>query len=162
MQITRKEACQFVGRSIEIEGKGVNDQKYSQEKTAFYQELFKLGMMKELMPISEDKKGYAAIIPLANGIRYFAGVLTNDYIEGYEKIEIAPQAYVVLAAQDGISRLLFDQLEDAFFANKKQADQYNGKEILEVLLNGEPKKAEVELWVPVINGLKTECCKKAD
>ncbi len=34
------------------------------KKTAFYQELFKLGMMKELMPVSKDKKGYALLFQL--------------------------------------------------------------------------------------------------
>ncbi|MEK4300309.1 effector binding domain-containing protein [Oceanobacillus sp. FSL W8-0428] len=151
MQIKQKDAGQFIGRSIEIAGKGIHDEKYSQEKTAFYQELFKLGMMKELMPVSKDKKGYALIIPIENGIRYFAGILSDVYIEGYEKLEITSQSYVVLAAQDGISRNLFDQLEDTFFTDKEKSVQYNGKEVLEVLLNGNPANAEVELWVPVTN-----------
>lgn len=121
MQIKQKEAGQFIGRSIEIEGKGIHDKKYSQEKTAFYQELFKLGMMKELMPVSKDQKGYAVIIPIEYGIRYFAGVLSDNYIEGYEKLEITAQSYAVLAAQDGVSRNLFDQLEDGFFQIKSRA-----------------------------------------
>ncbi|GIN73369.1 hypothetical protein J14TS2_38440 [Bacillus sp. J14TS2] len=151
MQRKLKDASRFVGKSIAIEGKGVNDEKYSQKKTEFYQELFKIGVLKELMPISKDKKGYAVIIPSENGIRYFAGVLSDDWIEGYERLEVASQDYAVLAAQDGVSRLLFDQLEEAFFADSEHARQYNGKEILEVLLNGEPTNADVELWVPVTN-----------
>jgi len=106
-------------------------------------------MMKELMPISTDKKGYAVIIPIENGIKYFAGVVTDDYKDGYESLEISSQSYTVLTKNDGVSRLLFDKLENEFFTNEDNASKYNGKEILEVLLNGNPTNAEVELWVPI-------------
>ncbi|GAB2548040.1 effector binding domain-containing protein [Gracilibacillus alcaliphilus] len=149
MQIKHRQACEFIGRSIEIEGKGVHDPGYSQEKTAFYKKLFQIGMMKELMPLSKDKKGYAVIIPIEKGIRYFAGVLSDNNLDGYEQLEIASQDYTVFAAQEGLSRHLFDQLEDRFFSDKEQAASYNGKEILEVLVNGDPANAEVELWVPI-------------
>ncbi len=149
MQRKLKDASRFVGKSIAIEGKGVNDEKYSQEKTAFYKELIQMGMMKDLMPVSKDKKGYAIIIPKENGIRYFAGVLSDENLTGYEKLEMDSQEYLVLDAKNGVSRLLFDQLQNVFFTDKERAAQYNKKEILEVLINGNPMDAEVELWVPV-------------
>lgn len=149
MQTKHKEGCNFIGRSIEMEGTGINDPKYSHEKTAFYKELFQVGMMKELMPISKDKRGYAIIIPKENGIRYFAGVISDKNLDGYEKLKISSQDYLVSNSQNGISRLLFDQLEVAFFSDVEQSAQYNGKEILEVLLNGNPTDAEVELWIPI-------------
>ncbi len=34
MQIKQKDAGQFIGRSIEIAGKGIHDEKYSQEKNS--------------------------------------------------------------------------------------------------------------------------------
>lgn len=152
MQTKHRTACKFIGRSVEIEGTGVNDPEYSQEKTAFYKEFIQMGMMKELMLVSKDKKGYAVIIPKENGIRYFAGVLSDENLADYEKLEIDSQDYFVFEAKNGVSRLLFDQLENAFFTNKEQAAQYNGKEIFEVLINGNPMDAEVELWVPVKHG----------
>lgn len=149
MKVKSRETFKLIGKSIEIQGQGVNDENYSREKTEFYKELFNQGMMKELMPISTDKKGYAVIIPVDNGIKYFAGVVSDDYNDGYEILEIASQSYVVLTTNDGISRLLFDKLENEFFTNEDNASKYNGKEILEVLLNGNPMNAEVELWVPI-------------
>ena len=148
MKVKSRETFKLIGRSIEIQGQGVNDENYSKEKTEFYKELFNQGMMKELMPISTDKKGYAVIIPIDNGIKYFAGVVSDDYNDGYEILEISSQSYVVLTTNDGISRLLFDKLENEFFT-EDNASKYNGKEILEVLLNGNPMNAEVELWVPI-------------
>jgi len=149
MKVKNRETFKLIGRSIEIQGQGVNDVNYSKEKTKFYKELFDQGMMKELMPISTDKKGYAAIIPIENGIKYFAGVISDDFKDGYENLEIPSQSYVVLATHGGVSRLLFDKLENEFFTNEDNASKFNGKEILEVLLNGNPMDAEVELWVPI-------------
>ncbi len=151
MKVKSKETYKLIGRSIEIQGQGVNDEKYSKEKTEFYKELFNQGMMRELMPISTDKKGYAVIIPIESGIKYFAGVVTDDYKDGYESLEISSQSYAVLTKNEGVSRLLFDKLENEFFTNEDNASKYNGKEILEVLLNGNPTNAEVELWVPIKN-----------
>jgi|GEM_PF-4994891 len=68
MKVKNRETFKLIGRSIEIHGQGVNDENYSKEKTKFYKELFEQGMMKELMPLSTDKKGYAAIIRKRNKI----------------------------------------------------------------------------------------------
>jgi len=151
MIVKNRERVKLIGRSIEIQGQGVYDEKYSKEKKEFYKELFNQGMLKKLMPISTDKKGYAVIIPIENGIKYFAGVVTDDYKDGYESLEISSQSYAVLTKNAGVSRLLFDKLENEFFTNEDNASKYNGKEILEVLLNGNPTNAEVELWVPIKN-----------
>lgn len=149
MIVKSRETFKLIGRSIEIQGRGINDENYSKEKTEFYKELLNQGMMKELMPISTDKKGYAVIIPIENGIKYFAGVVTDNHKDGYEGLEISSQSYAVLTTNDGISRLLFDNLKNEFFGNEDNASKYSGKEILEVLLNGNPMNAEVELWVPI-------------
>lgn len=149
MKVKNRETFKLIGRSIEIQGQGVNDENYSKEKTEFYKELFNQGMIKELMPISTDKKGYAAIIPIENGIKYFAGVVSDDFKDGYENLEISSQSYAVLTTNAGVSRLLFDKLENEFFTNEDNTSKYNDKEILEVLLNGNPMNAEVELWVPI-------------
>ncbi|MFO1443911.1 effector binding domain-containing protein [Bacillus sp. Bva_UNVM-123] len=151
MKVKSRETFKLIGKSIEIQGQGVHDEKYSKEKTEFYKELFNQGMMKELMPISTDKKGYAVIIPIENGIKYFAGVVSDNYKNGYESLKISSQSYTVLTKNEGVSRLLFDKLEHEFFTNEDNASKYNGKEIFEVLLNGNPTNAEVELWVPIKN-----------
>ncbi len=150
MKVKSRETFKLIGKSIEIQGQGVNDATYSKEKTEFYKELFNQGMMKNLMPLSTDQKGYAVIIPIENGIKYFAGVVSDDvYKDGYERLEISSQSYAILTTNNGISRLLFDKLENEFFSNEDNASKYNGQEILEVLLNGNPINAEVELWVPI-------------
>ena len=137
----------LVGRSILIEGTTVHEQHYSKEKTAFYAQLFKEGMLGKLMPHSLDKKGYALIVPHKDGIQYYAGVAANNAVAGYESILVPEKDYLVSSASGDKSRLLFDQLEDNFF-EEESSSLYQDGIILEILLNGNPMDAEVELWVP--------------
>lgn len=60
--------------------------------------------------------------------------------------------YLVLSGQGGLSRLAFDRLEDEAFdaiLNDNYEYVYTGHPIAEVLTNGNPMDAEVEVWVPV-------------
>lgn len=144
-----KKAFKLIGRSVLIKEHGVHQSHYSEQKTAFYNQLFQEGMLKNLMPHSVDKKGYALIIPQSNGIQYYAGVISENEIEGYEVKEVPEQNYFVSSASGNKSRLLFDELEDSYFVKGHQNNiEYNGGVILEVLLNGNPLDAEVELWIP--------------
>ena len=138
----------LIGRSILIEGTTVHEQHYSKEKTAFYAQLFKEGMLEKLMPHSLDKKGYALIVPHKDGIQYDAGVVAKNAVAGYESILVPEKDYLVSSASGDKSRLLFDQLENNFF-EKESSSLYQDGIILEILLNGNPMDAEVELWVPV-------------
>ena len=104
----------LIGRSILIEGTTVHEQHYSKEKTAFYAQLFKEGMLGKLMPHSLDKKGYALIVPHKDGIQYYAGVAAKNAVAGYESILVPEKDYLVSSASGEKSRLLFDQLEDNF------------------------------------------------
>ena len=70
MKHQTKPSFTLIGRSILIEGTTVHEQHYSKEKTAFYAQLFKEGMLGKLMPHSLDKKGYALIVPHKDGIQY--------------------------------------------------------------------------------------------
>lgn len=150
MENQRKEAFRLVGRSIYIEGASAHEPHYSKQKTAFYSKLFKEGLLKTLMPFSADKKAYACIVPKNSGILYYAGIISEEDMNGYEEILVPEQEYAVSYANGGKSRQLFDELEDTYFKdNALRNTSYNGGIILEVLLNGNPADAEVELWIPV-------------
>ncbi len=148
MKHQTKPSFTLIGRSILIEGTTVHEQHYSKEKTAFYAQLFKEGMLGKLMPHSLDKKGYALIVPHKDGIQYYAGVAAKNAVADYESILVPEKDYLVSSASGDKSRLLFDQLEDNFL--RKKAVPFTKMELyLEILLNGNPMDAEVELWVPV-------------
>ncbi|MFI3683954.1 effector binding domain-containing protein [Vagococcus fluvialis] len=147
MSYQHKEGFQLIGRSIFIEGNTVHEEYYTGKKTEFYTQLFKEGLLKNLMPISVDKKGYALIVPMEKGIQYYAGVISEESPSGYETFNVSTEDYAVTSAKGDMSRLLFDLLEDRYFS--KEETTYNGGVILEVLLNGNPMDAEVELWVPI-------------
>ena len=148
MKHQTKPSFTLIGRSILIEGPTVHEQHYSKEKTAFYAQLFKEGMLGKLMPHSLDKKGYALIVPHKYGIQYYAGVAAKNAVADYESILVPEKDYLVSSASSDKSRLLFDQLEDNFF-EEESSSLYQDGIILEILLNGNPMDAEVELWVPV-------------
>ena len=148
MKHQTKPSFTLIGRSILIEGTTVHEQQYSKEKTAFYAQLFKEGMLGKLMPHSLDKKGYALIVPQKDGIQYYAGVAAKNAVADYESILVPEKDYLVSSASGDKSRLLFDQLEDNFF-EEESSSLYQDGIILEILLNGNPMDAEVELWVPV-------------
>ena len=148
MKHQTKPSFTLIGRSILVEGTTVHEQHYSKEKTAFYAQLFKEGMLEKLMPHSLDKKGYALIVPHKDGIQYYAGVAAKNAVAGYESILVPEKDYLVSSASSEKSRLLFDQLENNFF-EKESSSLYQDGIILEILLNGNPMDAEVELWVPV-------------
>lgn len=145
-----KNSFMLVGRSVLIKGQKIHEPHYSKQKTKFYAQLFKEGMLQNLMPHSLDKKGYALIVPHNEGIQYYAGVISENEIEGYESIRVPEQSYLVTSARGNKSRLLFDELENSYFEkNTHENTRCNDGIILEVLLNGNPLDAEVELWIPV-------------
>ena len=147
MKHQTKPSFTLVGKSILIKGTTVHEQHYSKEKTAFYAQLFKEGMLGKLMPHSLDKKGYALIVPHKDGIQYYAGVVAKGIVAGYESILVPEKDYLVSSASGDKSRLLFDQLENNFF-EKEGSSLYQDGIIIEILLNGNPMDAEVELWIP--------------
>ena len=116
----------LIGRSILIEGTTVHEQHYSKEKTAFYAQLFKEGMLGKLMPHSLDKKGYALIVPHKDGIQYYAGVAAKNAVADYESILVPEKDYLVSSASGDKSRLLFDQLEDNFFEEESSSLYQDG------------------------------------
>ncbi len=150
MNIQKKSELILIGKSISIKGDSIHEIIYSEFKTKFYADLFNENFLKNLFPYSIDKKGYAAVVPQDNGIKYYAGVIAEATIDGYESLIIPQQTYHVSKASKDKSRLLFDKLENSYFINKETNDTiYNGGIILEVLTNGNPMDAEVELWIPI-------------
>jgi predicted transcriptional regulator YdeE len=90
----------------------------------------------------------------ASDAYYFAGVVTSQpLIDGTEEVLFPQGNYLILSGQGGLSRLAFDKLEDQAFTEILAGDfpyEYNGGPIAEILLNGNPADAVVEVWVPVI------------
>ena len=54
MKHQTKPSFTLVGKSILIEGTTVHEHHYSKEKTSFYTQLFKEGMLGKLLPYSLD------------------------------------------------------------------------------------------------------------
>ncbi|MCM3039463.1 hypothetical protein M3201_07075 [Paenibacillus motobuensis] len=76
------------------------------------------------------------------------------YILKQHSFDMAQQAVEIQTPQGKLAGTFVlpknvNKLENEFFTNEDNASNYNGNEILEVLLNGNPMNAEVELWVPI-------------
>ncbi|MHB1404456.1 MAG: GyrI-like domain-containing protein [Desulfitobacteriaceae bacterium] len=153
--IEKKEAFRFVGFKTKLEGSGkIHSDQFSNQKTEFFKSLIQGGKLALLQPISESKFGYGVVITDGNSTFYYAGVKTSQpVVDGTEEVLFPESDYLILTGKGGMSRLAFDKLEDQSF-NKILTEEYNyeytGKPIAEILLNGNPADAEVELWVPVI------------
>lgn len=148
--IKNRDSFMLIGKSVFIEGNGIHELDYSDKKTEFYTQLFKEQLLANLFPYSTDKKGYAVVQPVDGGIQYYAGVIADKKVEEYESIVVDAASYHVSTTSQNRSRLLFDELENDYFINgNKDNTTYSGGCVLEVLMNGNPADAVVELWVPV-------------
>ncbi|OMF99018.1 hypothetical protein BK146_10165 [Paenibacillus sp. FSL R7-0333] len=111
------------------------------------------GFMASLRPLSESPYGFAAIAQEDGKILYIAGVQSpRPQPEAAVEVLFPGGEYLVLSGQGGLSRLAFDRLEDEAFGdilNDNYEYVYTGHPIAEVLTNGNPMDAEVEVWVPV-------------
>jgi len=111
------------------------------------------GNMSLLRPLAESKYGYAAVAIDGNSTFYYAGVKTSQpAISEAEEVLFPEGKYLVLEGKGGLSRLVFDKLEDQAFKeilSKNYDYEYSGNPIAEILLNGNPADCEVEVWIPV-------------
>lgn len=153
-RLEQKQAFRVIGFKTALEGaEGVHAPGYSAQKTAFFKGVIQEGRMERLRPLSESPYGFAAVAVEDGRVSYFAGVCSSRPAPEQTEEALFPAGnYLVLSGSGGLSRLAFDRLEDAAFGellrNSAEWD-YAGTPVAEVLLNGNPADAEVEVWVPV-------------
>jgi len=160
-RVERKEAFRIVGFKIRLEGsKNIHSARFSNQKTEFFKGVIQSGKMALLQPLSESRYGYGAVTSDGSGTYYFAGVKTSQpVVEGTEEVLFPESEYLVLSGQGGLSRLAFDKLEDQAFREiltEENDYEYSGHPVAEILLNGNPADAEVEVWVPVKKKMQTK------
>lgn len=153
-KVERKEAFRFVGYKTKLEGsERIHSELFSKQKTEFFKGIIQGGKMAILQPISESKYGYGVVLTNGYNTFYYAGVKTSQpSLEGLEEVLFPDSDYLILTGKGGLSRLVFDKLEDQAFNEILIVDydyEYSGGPIAEILLNGNPADSEVELWVPV-------------
>lgn len=154
VRIENKASFRLIGfKTILDEGTAIHAAHYSPRKTTFFKNMIEGGQMASLRPLSESAYGFAAVVCEQRGIAYYAGVpSTKPMPDSAEELFFPQGDYLVLSGSGGLSRLAFDRLEDhAFGAILTEQYEYAYAEgpIAEVLLNGNPMDAEVEVWVPV-------------
>lgn len=153
-RIETKEAFRMIGFKATLsEGGAVHAPDYSPLKTAFFKSTLENGSMASLRPLSESPYGFAAIAQEDGKVLYVAGVQSAKPLPDSAGEVLFPGGqYLVLSGQGGLSRLAFDRLEDEAFGGILNEDYeyvYTGHPVAEVLTNGNPMDAEVEVWVPV-------------
>lgn len=154
VKIEEKEAFRFVGFKTQLKGsEEIHAEQFSNQKTEFFKGILHSGKMALLRAISECSYGYGALTTDRSNTFYYAGVKTTQPVID-ETVEVLFPAgtYMVLSWKGGLSRLAFDKLEDQAFKEiltKEYGYEYNGNPIAEILLNGNPADAEVEVWIPV-------------
>jgi len=153
-RVERKEGFRLVGYKTALEGSSnAHSPQFSNQKTTFFKGVLENGQMALLRPLAEGSYGYAAIAVEKGNVFYYAGVKTSQpALDQTEEILFPESDYLVLAGNGGLSRVAFDRLEDQAFnvlLNEHYEWTYADAPIAEVLLNGNPSDAQVEVWVPV-------------
>ncbi|MBO0959671.1 GyrI-like domain-containing protein [Neobacillus sp. MM2021_6] len=129
-----------------------NVEDVSKQKSAHFGTLAQSGKFAALMAGSRDKIGYAVGTTGSEGLSYFAGANTATVAEDAEQLILPATDYVVLTAEGAPSRQLFDQLIRQFFGEilpNHPELKYEDTYVIEMLLNGNPMDAVVELAIPV-------------
>lgn len=153
-RIETKEAFRIIGfKTVLKDGTSIHDPQYSEAKTTFFKSTLENGLMASLRPLSESAYGFAAIARVEGRILYYAGVQSaQPHPDSADEVLFPGGEYLVLSGRGGLSRLAFDRLEDEAFQvilNDSYDYVYTGDPVAEVLTNGNPADAEVEVWIPV-------------
>lgn len=153
-KIEQKAAFRVIGfKTALTEGTSIHSPQYSPQKTAFFKNVVESGRMAVLRPLAESPYGFAAIAKDDAAVYYYAGVQSLKPLPaGTEEVGFPEGRYLILSGRGGLSRLAFDKLEEQAFGSILTGGyewEYCGAPIAEVLLNGNPADAEVEVWVPV-------------
>lgn len=154
VRVETKPAFRLIGFKTALEGgTSIHAPAYSGQKTAFFKSKLENGQLAGIRFLAEGPYGYAAVAVEDGGARYYAGVISAKPLpELTDELRFPGGEYVVLSGEGGLSRLAFDRLEDQAFGSlftEAYEYEYSGGPIAEVLLNGNPTDAEVEVWVPV-------------
>jgi len=152
--IENKESFRVIGfKTILKGGTSIHSPQFSSQKTAFFKSKVEDGQMAQLRPYSESPYGIAVVSRENGQFYYYAGVFSSKpLLVQVEEVLFPEGKYLVLSGSGGLSRLAFDKLEDYAFDTLLTGAfeyEYTGSPIAEVLLNGNPMDAEVEVWVPV-------------
>ncbi|MEK5162118.1 GyrI-like domain-containing protein [Paenibacillus sp. FSL R5-0527] len=152
--IERKASFRMIGFKTALTGAAsVHSPYFSNQKTSFFKSTVDNGKMAALRPLAESLYGYAAVAMNHDTAFYYAGVQSSRPLpDGAEEVWFPESEYLVLSGGGGLSRLAFDKLEDQAFGTiltDTYEWEYSGAPVAEILLNGNPADAEVEVWVPV-------------
>ncbi|MDN4605130.1 effector binding domain-containing protein [Paenibacillus sp. F6_3S_P_1C] len=155
-KIEPKQAFRLISFKTTLnEGTTIHAPEYTSDKTTFFKSMLENGQMASLRPYSESPYGYAAVAIVNDKVNYYAGVQSSKPLPEHADELLFPAGdYLILSGSGGLSRLAFDKLENQAFGSLltdeyKFEYKYSGGPIAEVLLNGKPMDAEVEVWVPV-------------
>lgn len=153
-RIERKESFRIVGFKAALSGSGnIHAPHFTDQKTEFFKRVIQDGQLALLRPIAESPYGYGAVAVEDGNVLYYAGVKTSQpALEQTEEVLFPDSDYLILTGSGGLSRLAFDKLEDQAFneiLNEEYEWEHTGTPIAEILLNGNPSDAQVEVWIPV-------------
>ncbi|MGZ7443245.1 GyrI-like domain-containing protein [Paenibacillus sp. TH7-28] len=153
-KIEKKASFRIVGfKTVLTSALSIHSPHFSSQKTSFFKSTVNNGKMATLRPLSESPYGYAAVVMNNDTAFYYAGVQSSQPLpDDAEEVWFPESEYLVLSGSGGLSRLAFDKLEDQAFGailTDTYEWEYSGAPVAEILLNGNPTDAEVEVWVPV-------------
>ncbi|MDF2926127.1 MAG: hypothetical protein K0R57_5041 [Paenibacillaceae bacterium] len=153
-RVEKKEGFRIVGYKTVLTGsEHIHSSLFSSQKTEFFKGIIQEGKLASLRPWSESPYGYGAVVKEGETVLYYAGVKTSRPLADQAGEVLFPEGdYLVLTGSGGLSRLAFDKLEDQAFneiLNGEGQWEYAGAPLAEILLNGNPADAEVEVWIPV-------------
>lgn len=124
----------------------------SQAKGAHFETLARSGQLGALMQGSRDHIGYAYSQINAGQLTYFAGANTTAQPEKATQQVLPAGEYLVLTAQGGYDRPLFDELLTTYFKTlQPQQPTWPAQPafVVENLLNGQPQAASVAVRIPL-------------
>ncbi|KKO55459.1 effector binding domain-containing protein [Paenibacillus sp. DMB20] len=153
-KIEKKQAFRVIGfKTILNDGTNIHSPQFSSQKTSFFKSVMDNGQIASLRPYAESPYGYAAVAKENGYVNYYAGVQSSKPLpEHAVEVHFPESEYLILSGSGGLSRFAFDKLQDQAFGSLLTDEyeyEYSGAPIAEVLLNGNPTDAEVEVWVPV-------------
>jgi len=153
-KIEMKQAFRVIGFKTTLNnGTTIHSPQFSNQKTIFFKSIIDNGQIADLRPYAESPYGYAAVAKENGTIHYYAGIQSSKPLpEHADEVHFPESEYLILSGSGGLSRLAFDKLEDQAFDSlliDEYEYEYSGAPIAEVLLNGNPTDAEVEVWIPV-------------
>ncbi|WHY20523.1 effector binding domain-containing protein [Paenibacillus sp. G2S3] len=153
-KLEKKQPFRVIGFKTALDERTtIHSPQFSSQKTTFFKSLIGNGKIASLRPLAESPYGFAAVAEENGYVYYYAGVQSSQPLPEHADEVIFPESeYLVLTGSGGLSRLAFDKLEDQAFGSlltEAYEYEYSGAPIAEVLLNGNPTDAIVEVWVPV-------------